>query len=121
MKIENLRNLEEVVTAITYGKHEGNVLIGEHTYTPDKPVKMDKGETVVRLVNINKKENEIIARHSRKLKGIKTLNLNNGIFSVSLVKNTKQPVMWKRRINGVPNSDTVELSSKFNIIIDNLA
>lgn len=120
MKIENLRNLEEVVTAITYGKHEGNILIGENTYTPDKPVKMDKGETVVRLVNVNKEENEIIARHSKKLKGIKTLNLNNGILSVSLVKNAKQPIMWKRRINGLPKSDTVELSNKFNIIIDNL-
>ena len=49
MKIENLRNLEEVVTAITYGKHEGEIEIAGHKFIADKPIEKQKSETVVRL------------------------------------------------------------------------
>ena len=120
MKIENLRNLEEVITAITYGKHEGEIKIGEHTFVADKPIVKDKGETVVRLVNVNNSSNEIIARHSKKIRGIKTININNGIFSTSLVKNIKQPVMWKRRVNGDSITNNVELDKKFEVITETL-
>lgn len=120
MKIENLRNLEEVVTAITYGKHEGEIEIAGHKFIADKPIKKDKGETVVRLVNVNNSSNEIIARHSKKIKGIKTLNINNGIFSTSLVKNIKQPVMWKRRVNGHRVTDNIEIGRKFEVITETL-
>ena len=118
MKIENLKHLEEVVTAITYGKHKGDIFIGDSRYIPDAPMKMDKGETVVRLVDADNNTKEVIARHSRKLKGIKTLNINNGIFSTSLVKNTKAPVQWKRRINGATETDSLELAKKFDIITE---
>lgn len=118
MKIENLKHLEEVVTAITYGKHEGDIFIGNSRYIPDTPMKMDKGETVVRLVNESNNAKEVIARHSRKLKGIKTLNINNDIFSTSLVKNTKTPVQWKRRVNGAAETDSLELANKFDIITE---
>lgn len=118
MKIENLKHLEEVVTAITYGKHEGDIFIGDSRYIPEAPMKMDKGETIVRLVNENINTKEIIARHSRKLKGIKTLNINNDIFSTSLVKNAKTPVQWKRRVNGAAETDSLELTNKFDIITE---
>lgn len=118
MKIENLKHLEEVVTAITYGKHEGDIFIGNSRYIPEAPMKMDKGETVIRLVNEKNKTKEVIARHSKKLKGIKTLNINNDIFSTSLVKNPKIPVQWKRRVNGATQTDSLELANKFDIITE---